>query len=144
MGGLCLREGGRQHGKRERADDGMPQGSAHDRTPAIGKGRWACQCVTFSAPCIQRTRVPEKSQSTTENTNKVAAMPPKIVSSPSCSANEPMMPASQLATKLIRNQTPIISEASRSGASLVTIDSPTGEMQSSPVVWKKEGITSEI
>ena len=47
------------------------------------------------------------------------------------------MPASQLATKLIRNHTPIISDASRSGASLVTIDRPTGEMHSSPVVWKK-------
>jgi len=32
---------------------------------------------------------------------------------------------------------PIISEASLSGASLVTIDRPTGEMHSSPVVWKK-------
>ena len=47
------------------------------------------------------------------------------------------MPASQLATKLIRNQTPIISDARRSGASLVTIERPTGEMQSSPIVWKK-------
>ena len=53
------------------------------------------------------------------------------------SANEPMMPASQFATKLIRNHTPIISDASLSGASLVTIDSPTGEMHNSPVVCKR-------
>jgi len=42
-----------------------------------------------------------------------------------------------LPTKFTRNQTPIISEVNRSGASLVTIERPTGLMQSSPVVWKK-------
>ena len=100
------------------------------------------RAIMSSAPCAQRTSIPDSNQSTTANTNSVPARPPKMVSSPRLSAKEPMMPASQFATKLIRNQTPIISDARRSGASLVTIERPTGEMQSSPIVWNRYASTS--
>src|SRR6185437_6572116 len=52
-------------------------------------------------------------------------------------------PAILFAAALARNQTPIKSEAKRTGATLVTYDRPTGERQSSPQVWKVYAATSQ-
>src|ERR1700693_4544188 len=50
-------------------------------------------------------------------------------------------PATQPAAKLPRaieaNQTPIMNPTMRAGASLVTVESPTGERHSSPTVWRR-------
>ena len=46
-------------------------------------------------------------------------------------------PAKKLDPENERNHAPISVPDSRSGASLVTIDRPIGEINSSPTVWKK-------
>jgi len=75
----------------------------------------------------------------------VMAMPEKIaIAFASCSSfappwpmNEPTTPPILLAAATNRNQAPIIKDAIRRGANLVTIDKPIGDKQSSPIVWKK-------
>ena len=58
----------------------------------------------------------------------------KIVIAPIDAKNCTKYPDRKLAIKLLRNQTPIINEPKRNGASLVTIERPTGDKQSSPIV----------
>ena len=48
-----------------------------------------------------------------------------------------MYPAARLARKFEPNHAPIMNDTMRAGASLVTIDSPTGDRQSSPIVCQK-------
>src|SRR5262249_50269481 len=48
-----------------------------------------------------------------------------------------MLPANLFPAAFDRNQTPISADAYRDGASFVTIDSPTGDSISSPMVWKR-------
>jgi hypothetical protein len=67
----------------------------------------------------------------------MAAMVIKILIAPILEAYEATKPPIILATKLLRNQTPISSEASFTGASLVTIESPMGDRSNSPKVWNK-------
>src|SRR4051812_47964887 len=52
-------------------------------------------------------------------------------------------PAILFAAAFARNQTPMSSEAKRTGATFVTYDSPTGERQSSPNVWNAYAATSQ-
>src|ERR1051325_9929366 len=52
-------------------------------------------------------------------------------------------PASLFAAAFARNQTPINSDANRTGATLVTYDNPTGERHSSPHVWKRYAATNQ-
>ena len=49
----------------------------------------------------------------------------------------PVRPAVQLAMKFAMNQIPNISPTRRAGASLLTYESPTGEIHNSPSVWNK-------
>src|ERR1019366_8976673 len=50
----------------------------------------------------------------------------------------PMLPPAYCATELASSQTPMKSDAKRAGASLVTMERPTGDRQSSPSVAKRE------
>ncbi len=71
-------------------------------------------------------------------------METKMVAAPNFSTYIPMYPPMMLATKEESIQTPINIEANFNGASFVTTDNPTGERQSSPMVWKKYVITNQI
>src|SRR5450755_1587895 len=55
-----------------------------------------------------------------------------------------MVPASLFAAAFERNHTPIMSDANRAGETFVTYESPIGERQSSPIVWKKYAEQSHI
>ena len=65
------------------------------------------------------------------------AIEKKMVAAPSFSTYIAIYPPMIFATKEDRSQTPINIEANLTGASLVTTDNPTGDKQSSPIVWKK-------
>ena len=63
-------------------------------------------------------------------TVNTSAYPSEVVKLASC-------PPKMLAIPELANHTPINKEASFTGASALTIDSPTGDKNSSPNVWKR-------
>src|SRR6195256_5604421 len=67
---------------------------------------------------------------------------PKIFGSGNVSNSPATFPPTKLPSESERNQTPIIEPTSRVGASLVTVERPTGLRLNSPMVWKKDTATS--
>lgn len=60
-----------------------------------------------------------------------------MVNAPAVDTYDATKPATTFATKLLISHTPISNEASFTGASLETIDSPIGDKHSSPIVWSR-------
>ena len=70
-------------------------------------------------------------------------MPKRLLAAlPSDGNSVASCPAKTLEAALLMNYTPISSEARCAGESLLTIDSPIGERQSSPRVWMEYSATS--
>lgn len=91
----------------------------------------------YNTPCDLRTNQRFKENKITPSATEKTQMEENIVPAPTAEIWEETQPPNILAKKLLNSHTPIIREASFTGASLETMERPIGERHNSPNVWKR-------